>query len=300
MPMMTTPFEPNSLSSLSATDRVAVIAGSGRLPVNVADSLESAGHSPFVVMIDGEADKGAGLERFDHESLPLENAGALRGLLKRRKITHVVLAGGIARRPALRSYKINLGLIAALPRLARALTRGDDGMLKLLIAHIEAAGIKVVGAHEIVPDLLAMEGVMTRVAPQKDDWSDLTAAKRAALAIGALDIGQAAVSIGGRVVALEGIEGTDGLLERVKDLRGHGRIANRKRGVIVKCAKPDQEVRADLPAIGPMTIDGAHAAGLAGIGVEAGRSLILDFSEVVSRADALGLFVVGLTAEQKP
>ena len=141
---------------------------------------------------------------------------------------------------------------------------------------------------------------MTRVAPQKDDWSDLTAAKRGALAIGALDIGQAAVSVGGRVVALEGIEGTDGLLERVKDLRGHGRIANRKRGVIVKCAKPDQEVRADLPAIGPMTVDGAHAAGLAGIGVEAGRSLILDFGEVVSRADALGLFVVGLTAEQEP
>ncbi len=137
---------------------------------------------------------------------------------------------------------------------------------------------------------------MTRAAPSRRDMPDLKAALEAARAIGALDIGQGAVSIGGRVVAVEGIEGTDGLLARVKDLRGHGRIAGKKRGVLVKCAKPGQELRADLPTIGPATVLAAHAAGLAGIGVEAGHSLILDFGDMVERADALGLFVVGLPA----
>ena len=282
---------------LADTDRVAIIAGSGRLPVNVAEGLRAQGHEPFLVLIEGEADPGSGLERLQHRTVALEDAGGVRGLLKREKITHVVLAGGIARRPSLTSYRLSLGLLAVLPRLARALTRGDDGMLKLLIAHIEAAGIKVVGAHEIVPDLVTVEGTLTRAAPLSDDWRDLEAARRAALAIGALDVGQAAISVNGRVIALEGIEGTDGLLERTRTLRGHGRIANLKRGVIVKCAKPQQEVRADLPVIGPATVDGAHAAGLAGIGVEAGRSLILDWGRVVARADELGLFVVGLKSE---
>jgi DUF1009 family protein len=281
---------------LPADARVAIIAGSGRLPVEVAESLDAQGHKPFVVLVDGEADPNSDLERFPHQKLSLEEAGALRGLLKRQAVTHVVMAGGIARRPSLSSYRVNLGLIAALPRLARALTRGDDGMLRLLIEHIEAAGIKVVGAHEVAPDLLATPGRLTKAAPMKSDWRDLEAARRAAVAIGGLDIGQAAISVGGRVIALEGIEGTDGLLERTKALRAHGRVANLKRGVLVKCAKPGQELRADLPAIGPATVTAAHDAGLAGIGVEAGKSLVLDWRGVVKAADELGLFVVGLEA----
>lgn len=292
-----TTSDPRRRPALTAKDRVAIIAGSGRLPVNVAESLAQNGHQPFVVLIDGEADIDSGLETFDHQIMRLEDAGDLRGLLKRRGATHVVLAGGIGRRPSLRSYRISLGLIAALPRLAKALKRGDDGMLKLIIAHIEAAGIKVVGAHEVVPDILAVEGPMSGLQPLDDDWRDLNAARRAALAIGELDIGQAAISINGRVIALEGIEGTDGLLERTRALRDHGRISGWKRGVLVKCAKPQQELRADLPGIGPLTVEAAHAAGLAGIGVEAGRSLVLDWGEVVERADALGLFVVGLAPE---
>lgn len=285
---------------LSSSDRVAIVAGSGRLPVNVAEGLRAGGQHPLVVLIEGEADTNSGLEDFDHRAMRLEEAGDLLGVLKRQGITHVVLAGGIGRRPNIRSYKISLGLLAALPRLIRGLKRGDDGLLKLLIAHIEAAGIKVVGAHEIVPDLLATEGTMTRTQPLADDWRDLDAARRAALAIGALDVGQAAVSINGRVIALEGIEGTDGLLLRTKDLRSHGRVANLKRGVVVKCAKPGQELRADLPAIGPATVETAHAAGLAGIGVEAGRSLVLDWTDVVEKADAYGMFVVGLKPEAAP
>jgi DUF1009 family protein len=284
---------------LAAGDRVAVVAGSDRLPINVAESLARAGHSPFVVMLAGEADDDPVFSSLEHETLALEEVGALVPLLKRRKVTHVVLAGGISRRPHWRRIRPTLALLRILPRILLALARGDDGLLRAIVGELEANGFTVVGAHEIVPDLLAVEGPMTRARPLKGDAADLDAALAAARAIGALDIGQGAVAIGGRAIALEGIEGTDGLLERVRELRHHGRVGGRKRGVLVKCAKPGQELRADLPAIGPATIDAAHAAGLAGIGVEAGHSLVLDFGKMVERADALGIFVVGLPTDRR-
>jgi hypothetical protein len=178
------------------------------------------------------------------------------------------------------------------------LRRGDDGLLKMLTQALEKRGVKVVGAHEVVPELTASEGSLTTAEPNRSDWRDIEAAHKAAKAIGALDIGQAAIAIGGRAVALEGIEGTAGLLDRMRELRGHGRLAGKARGVLVKCAKPGQELRADLPTIGPQTVEAAHAAGLAGIAVEAGRSLILEGPETLARANALGLFVIGLPAMQ--
>lgn len=282
---------------LSATDRVAVVAGSGRLPVNVADSLAEAGHWPFIVLIDGETDPGTSLWNYAGERLAIEQFASLVPLLKRHNITHCVLAGGISRRPVWRAIRPSVALLRVLPRALAALARGDDGLLRILVETIEDNGIKVVGAHQVVPDLLAVEGRIGSLAAQEGDWADLRAGLVAARTIGALDVGQAAVAIGGRAIALEGIEGTDLLLERVRDLRSNGRIAGRKRGVLVKCAKPNQELRADLPTIGPATVDAAHAAGLAGIGIEAGRSLVLDYGEVVERADRLGLFVVGLSGE---
>jgi len=181
-----------------------------------------------------------------------------------------------------------------LTRVASALGKGDNALLSTLVQLIEEVGPRVVGAHEIVPDLLAVEGPIGKVKPQAGDHRDLAAAFAAAKALGALDIGQAAVAIGGRVVAVEDIEGTDGLLARAIELRRHPRLAGKKRGVVVKCSKPAQELRADLPGIGPQTVRAAHAAGLAGIGVEAGCSLILNYEAVRICADELGLFVVGM------
>jgi len=294
---MTTPTirtEPSLPIRLSPGDRVGIVAGSGKLPINVAERLVAAGHSPFVALVEGEADRNSFLTSCEHEFLALENFAALVPVMRRHNVTHIVLAGGVDRRPNWRAVRPNLALLRILPRAIAALARGDDGLLRILVRGLEDYGFKVVGAHEILPDILSPQGLMTRIAPQKGDWRDLDAALEAALAIGKLDIGQGAVSIGGRVVALEGIEGTDCLLARVADMRDHGRLAGKKRGVLVKCSKPGQEKRADLPTIGPKTVEGAHAAGLAGIGVEAGSSLILDFGPMVARADQLGLFVVGL------
>lgn len=282
---------------LSATDRVALVAGSGRLPEEVADGLARGGHSPFVIEIDGEDPRAGRFASQDHVRLPLEALSELIAMLRERGITHLVLAGGVSRRPSPRKMRWNLNLLKLLVKFAVPLARGDDRLLSAVVGHLEENGIKIVGAHEIVPDLLAREGTLTRARPLASDWNDIRAALAAARAIGALDIGQAAIAVGGRAIALEGIEGTDGLLLRVKDLRGHGRIAGKRRGVLVKCAKPGQELRADLPAIGPATVEAAHAAGLAGIAVEAARTFVLDYGETIERADRLGLFIVGLAGE---
>ncbi|MER8422737.1 UDP-2,3-diacylglucosamine diphosphatase LpxI [Mesorhizobium sp. M0622] len=283
---------------LAQDAKVGIIAGGGSLPVEIARALARQGKSPFVVMAAGEVDRIADFEPYEQATLRLEDVGSLLPMLKRHHVTHLVTAGHITRRPRLSAMRLNLGLLAWLPSLLVGVTRGDDTVLKLFVRRIERSGIKVVGAHEIVPELVAAEGLLTKAAPRKSDWRDIEAAHAAAKAIGALDIGQAAVAVGGRAIALEGVEGTDGLLERTKQLRGHGRLAGRSRGVLVKCAKPGQELRADLPSIGPLTVEAAHAAGLAGIAVEAGRSLVLEGPATIGRANALGLFVIGLPAAE--
>jgi UDP-2,3-diacylglucosamine hydrolase len=280
-------------SRFGSGDRVAIVAGSGRLPVDVAEGLVRQGHPPLVLLVRGEADP-KDFAAFTTEDVSLGAFPELVPLLKRRGINHLVLAGAISRRPNWREIRPSLSLLRHLSKTLVALARGDDGLLSILIRGIEAEGIRVLGAHEIVPDLLAAEGPLTREKPRKIDQRDIDAAYTAAHALGALDIGQGAIAIGGRVIAVEGVEGTDGLLQRTRELRGHGRLAGKTRGVLVKCAKPGQELRADLPSIGPATVEAAHAAGLAGIGVEAGKALILDSAEMVARADALGIFVIGL------
>jgi DUF1009 family protein len=277
-----------------AGGRIGLIAGSGRLPIEIIDSLDARGIRPYLVLIEGEAEPSPRFTSHDHGWLRVEDFGRLVPMLKAAGVNKVVMAGGVARRPSLGAIRWSWSLVAMLPRLVRALASGDDVLLRTIISHLESHGISVIGAHELAPDLLAGAGLIAGPRPSAIHMNDIRAAAIAAKAIGALDIGQAAIAIGGRAVALEGIEGTEGLLERVAAMRGHGRLAGGSGGVLVKCAKPNQELRADLPAIGPDTVDAAFAAGLAGIALDAERAFILDFATTVARAKTHGLFIYGL------
>ena len=272
--------------------RVGLLAGSGALPFLIASNLRERGHDPYVIRAEGEASPD--LAAFDGEVLALEQFARVRPALVKAGVTHLVLAGGIARRPVWHRFRWSWALLRALPAAMTALKAGDDVLLRAITRFVEGAGITVIGAHQVMPDLLAPVDIMGKHAPRKSDWATIEAAIEAARAIGSLDIGQAAVAFGTRAVALEGIEGTDGLLERTCELREHGRIASSRRGVLAKCAKPGQELRADMPSIGANTVELAHAAGLVGIAVDAERSLVLDFAATVETADRLGLFLVGL------
>ena len=168
---------------------------------------------------------------------------------------------------------------------------GDDGLLAAIVKELEIEGFRVVGADGILRSALAPAGLIGRMAPDELAQQDLVHAVKVARALGALDIGQAVVVQQGVVLAVEAAEGTAALLARAKMLALDG-----PGGVLVKLAKPGQERRADLPTIGPETLEQAGAAGLRGIAVEAGATLILDREATVAAADARGLFLIGLTA----
>ncbi|MGC4025791.1 MAG: UDP-2,3-diacylglucosamine diphosphatase LpxI [Mesorhizobium sp.] len=291
---------PNPMVSSAENKPVtAIIAGGGRLPIDLAKSLISRGSPIYVVMIAGEVENPEAFATFPHTTIELEAAGGVLSHLRSRGVSQLVFAGTVARRPRLLAMRPILPLLAVLPKLMTALGRGDDALLRSLVAHVEGHGIKVLGAHEILPELLVPEGVHTKRRPTKSDMRDIEAALAAARAIGILDIGQAAIAIGGRAIALEGVEGTDGLLDRVAKLRDHGRLAGKTGGVLVKSVKPGQEWRTDLPGIGVQTVDGASTAKLNGIAVVADSTLAMGFKEIIERADSLGIFVMGLHAEQK-
>jgi DUF1009 family protein len=202
---------------------------------------------------------------------------------------------GQVNRPDFSALKPDLRGLKALPGAVSAARQGDDALLRYLLAQFEAEGFAVVGAHEVAEDLLLSVGSAGAVSPSAEALVDITRAFEIVTALGALDIGQAAVVVDSLTLAVEAQEGTDAMLRRCAELpvsiRGTG--ADR-RGVLVKRPKPGQERRMDLPVIGVRTLEGVAAAGLAGVAGEAGGLLVLDKPRVVQAADRLGLFLVGV------
>ena len=278
-------------------DRLAIIAGGGVLPRYVADAARASGENPYILALRNES--GQDWSGFDHEVISIGNYAGIGATFRAKGIGRAVLSGFVRRRPEWREIHAPWKALLAVPAIVRTLLKGgDDAVLKMVIRLIEAEGVRVVGAHEIVPGLLGTEGPLGAVSPDAAAQADIAAAAAAALMLGRLDVGQGAVAVGGRVVALEGAEGTDAMLERVAQLRAEGRISQRRKGVLVKLCKPEQDLRADLPSIGVETLRWAKSAGLAGIAVEAGRSLVLEREALITEADTHGLFVTGIVPSE--
>lgn len=232
-----------------------------------------------------------------HAWVRLGAAGRTIKILKIAGVRELVLAGPI-KRP---------GMVAVLPDLwaIRFLIRtgagglGDDGLLSAIIRALETEeGFRVVGVDDILPEIIAGEGIIGAHAPDAADELDIEAGIIAARELGARDEGQAVVVSSGTVLALEDAAGTDAMLAGLAGSKSE-RAKGEKGGVLVKTCKPGQEMRADLPTIGPGTVAGAAAAGLGGIAVEAGRALVVDRQKVIRDADAAGLFVVGVKLAEK-
>ena len=269
--------------------KTAILAGSGRLPELVAAELRSRENPPLCVSIDGEA--GAWINAFDHMIVKSVEVGILVRALKAKGVKSVVLAGGLRVRPSLWSIRFDWVTLSNLRRFHKALGKGDDALLRSVIEMLEEQEFEVIGAHQILPGHIAPKGVLTKKQPDAADMEDRELALKAALSIGSNDVGQAAVAVAGKIVAVEDAKGTDAMLTRVKDMRSALNLA--ARGVLAKIAKPQQDDRADLPSIGPETVDNVVRAGLAGIAISAGSALILDREEVVRRADAAHIFIEG-------
>jgi len=272
---------------------VGIVAGSGVLPFSVAELLRARGIAPFLFAIRGFCDPVRAAQ-FPHHWVALGQVGRLSRLLRAEGCRDVVFIGGLVR-PALSDLRLDFGTLRAIPTIAAALRGGDDHLLTGISRLFNQHGFRVVGIKDVAPELLMPEGNITRSVPDAGALADIAKGRDLMSALSPFDVGQAVIAIDGHVVSVEDIEGTDALLARVTRLRAEKRIrAKVGRGVLVKMPKTNQDLRFDLPTLGPKTIDGVAAAGLAGIAILAGHTLIAEADVMTAKADQAGLFVTGL------
>jgi hypothetical protein len=283
---MSTPTAASASPSSTTLPRLGIVAGGGALPGLIVAACQVSGRPFFVLALEGHADASL-VADLPHAWIRLGAAGRGIELLKEAGVVEVVMAGRV-RRPSLATLRPDRRTALFLAKIGRA-AFGDDGLLGAVVRMLEEEGFRVVGPDDVLGDVLAVEGVYGAVAPDAQAWADIERGVAAARALGALDIGQAAVVQQGVVLGVEAIEGTDTLVARCAALRREG-----PGGVLVKVKKPGQETRVDLPVIGAATVANAVAAGLRGIAVEAGAALVVDRTAVVEAADRAGLFVVGI------
>jgi DUF1009 family protein len=277
--------------------RTGIIAGGGSLPLELAKRLSSdGGQPPFVIRMIGEA--GPEMQAFDGVDMALENLAHSLAAFRKAGVSRVVFAGAVGRRPRISALRIPFSLWPHLPGVALKLKRGDNDLLSHLVSKIEAQGISIIGAHHILPDHVVPEGRAGQSSPPVAAAGDLRHVVEACLAIGRLDIGQGVVAIGRRIVAVEGAEGTDAMLHRVAALRESGRLPADAPAILVKLAKPGQELRVDMPTIGPVTVESALKAGVAALYVSAESTLMMQAAETLAKADAAGIAIVGIRPEQ--
>ncbi len=278
---------------------IGILAGGGALPRELAESVRARGAQVHIVALDGEAD--AEFAGFPVTRLGWGKVGGMIAAFRRARATDVVFAGSV-RRPDLKRLRPDLGFVLGLPELLALVLRGggDDRILRAVVRFFERRGFRVVGAASLAPQLIVGKGALGRAAPTASDLRDIARAVALLGALSPFDIGQGVIVRDGCVEAIEAAENTDAMLARVGERRvaqsGPARGAPLRGGVLVKLVKRGQERRIDLPTIGRQTVLGAAAAGLSGVAVEAGGVIAVRRDEMMARADAAGLFVVGVDA----
>jgi DUF1009 family protein len=272
---------------------LGLIAGGGELPRAVALAARAAGREVFVVPLLGSITENW-VQDFPHEFLSPGEPGRIIKALRSAGAQDVLLCGRVDR-PKFNEMKLDAKGVLLLPKAIAAARKGDDALLRFIVGICEDEGLTAISVAQAAPALVAGEGALGAQAPRAEHHADIEQAFRIVHALGALDVGQAAVVCEGLALAVEAAEGTDAMLARIPSLRESLRgTADRKRGVLVKALKPTQDAKTDMPVVGVQTVKNAAAAYLAGIAVEAGAALILDKQAVAAEADRHGLFVVGV------
>ena len=274
---------------------LAMLCGGGSLPLAVADKVTAGGRSVVLFPLRGAAD-GIAVERFPHHWVHIGQIGKFMRLARAAGCQDVVLIGSLVR-PSLWKVHLDFKGLTVLPLALAAYRGGDNHLLTSMGKVLEDEGLHLVGAHEVAPDILMPEGVLGRAQVSERDRADIALGLDYLHTAGKFDIGQAVVVAGRHVLAVEAAEGTDAMLMRVAEMRANGRVqAPHGTGTLVKAPKPAQDRRFDLPSIGPKTVESAARAGLAGIAVVAGSTIIAEPEQLVAVADRANIFVIGVSS----
>jgi DUF1009 family protein len=276
-----------SSADIPNIQKLGIIAGSGVLPYDVCLACEARGVEVFVVGVHDDADKRL-MDGREYVASSMGQAGQIVKAFQKRGITDLVMIGRV-QRPSLSDLKPDLKTTKFFARIAMK-AMGDDGLLSAVRGELERDGFTIYGAHCLAPNLVMPSGVIGKHKPTKEDATTIEYGVQASQAIGRMDIGQSAIVQQGMVLGLEGVEGTDVLMQRCADLqRKKGRGA-----IVVKTAKPNQDLDMDMPTIGLNTVQKARDYGYVGVAVEAGKTLMADREALVSFADKHKIFVIGI------
>lgn len=273
--------------------KLGIIAGGGSLPRQIIEACRRTERAFYVLAVQGSADPAI-VDDVPAEWIRMSALSRALDAARREGVDELVLVGKI-QRPSVGELMRDLRSAKFMAKVGTRML-GDDNILSAVIKELEQSeGFRVVAPETLLDDILAEPGTYGAIEPDDDARADIARGLAAGREIGRLDIGQAVIVQNGTILGVEGVEGTDRLIARCaefirQDLPG---------GVLVKVAKPGQERRTDLPAIGEETVVNAVRAGLRGIAIEAGGALIVDRVKTVSAADRAGLFVVGIAADER-
>jgi DUF1009 family protein len=278
---------------MKADGPIAILAGAGQLPIELVKHLERMGQEYRVLAFRGFA--APELRRQAHANVDLLDLKTIMSLLDEWQPKAVSLVGAV-RRPGFSALLGAYSLLWNRQEVKEVIARGDDQVLRGAVRLLEERGHRVVGAHELAPDLLASSTLRGTLQPGEDDRRAISIGLDLLNSLSAFDIGQAAIVAREHVLAIEGPEGTDRMLRRVGGLRQKwlGLRQRETGGVLIKAAKRGQDLRVDMPTIGPKTVSEAARAGLSGIAVGTGSTLVLDQEETLATADRLGLFLAAV------
>lgn len=267
--------------------KLGIIAGGGILPQILIEHCQQTKRDYFVLAIENNADKAIFGDDIPHKWIRIGQAGSGFKYMHEQNIEQVVMIGTI-HRPSLSDLVPDLRTAAFFARIGFK-SIGDDGILRALVKEIESEHIRVLGIHEVLPDLLVKQGCLTKAKPDKQALSDIARGVEVGLELGRLDVGQSVIVQQGLVLGVEGIEGTDKLIERCGTYQRKG-----DGGVLIKLRKPQQDMRIDLPTIGTTTIENLHKAGMRGVAIHAGNALIVNEKEVIALANKYKMFISGI------
>ena len=264
---------------------LGVIAGGGALPLRVVQAATAIGRPVHVVVLEGHGDPAAYAGQ-SHVTLRWGLAAQMLAWLKQQGVREVVLAGTVAR-PSLLSLRPDAASMKLLGRIGRAAFNGDDSILRAVMKVLAEEGFEVVGAQALLAGLLPQAALLAGPMPDDITRADIARGLAVCHAIGAVDVGQSVVVQQGLVLGVEAIEGTDALILRAGSLKREGPAT-----ILVKAPKPAQSTLADLPTIGPKTVDSALAAGLRGLAFQAGGTILLERETTIAAAEAAGIFLL--------
>jgi UDP-2,3-diacylglucosamine hydrolase len=291
------PDGPDAAAMTAGDEPVAVICGGGSFPGAVAEAVLRRGRRPVMFAVRGWADPEV-VERYAHHWIAIGQAGRFFRLARAEGCREAVLIGTMLR-PPLTQIRLDWPTMRLLPRAVGFFRGGDDRLLSGVASLFEEGGVRIIAVDEVAPEIVAPEGVLGHRQPSPSDRADIARALAVIAALGPFDIGQAVVVANGHVLGIEAAEGTDNLLARITDLRRQGRVTTAAGvGVLVKAPKPGQDRRFDLPAVGPRTVEKVARAGLAGLAIAAGGTIVAEPAQLTAAADRANIFIIGMPEEK--